>query len=496
MTGFVPSITAAPQYYADLGIDTLPLPPGSKQAGVRAWQNRSPLELWQSAPKDSNIAIRCGGHANLAVIDCDDKNQQGTFYNVQSLMAGLGYMPGAYPVVKTTSGIGRHIYISLPEPIQGNHRHLSPELGAGEFRFGSGAYVVAPPSILEKPYQLIYGDFRQLPELELVDIAKLIHEPNYKNKPNSQISRTAWKLLKGEGLEMVKYDRSRFDQSLITSLVNNGFEFENILILFQSNVTSGKFKELFEKSPNRAIGYLEHSYKSAVEWSKVNISHGRKYAQKAIYWANSISWPGRTGAYDWAVYMAHCTIAWRSGKIEYAASVRELAELANISHMSASKANHRLIELGFITQTEGSIAHYSNRYKLENIFENSTSIHLDNIEKYVSHDVFYYFALGKSCEQIWFQLQRKPQTIEELVIITGRSKITIIKWLHKMANTILDIRTDEIISMVCEKDGVWRVKKGVNLDYIAELLNVKGIGDARKRKHQQQRNKHKNDLKS
>ena len=169
-----------------------------------------------------------------------------------------------------------------------------------------------------------------------------------------------------------------------------GFEFENILILFQSNVTSGKFKELFEKSPNRAIGYLEHSYKSAVEWSKVNISHGRKYAQKAIYWANSISWPGRTGAYDWAVYMAHCTIAWRSGKIEYAASVRELAELANISHMSASKANHRLIELGFITQTEGSIAHYSNRYKLENIFENSTSIHLDNIEKYVSHDVFYY----------------------------------------------------------------------------------------------------------
>jgi hypothetical protein len=495
MTGFVPSITSAPRYYAELGFDTLPLPPGSKQVGVRAWQNRSSQEMWQSAHKEANIAIRGGGHANLAVIDCDDKNQQGTFYNVQDFMAGLGYMPGAYPVVKTTSGIGRHIYISLADPIQGNYKHLSPELGAGEFRFGSGAYVVAPPSILEKPYQLIYGDFRHLPVLELADVGTLIHDPNLRTKPKSQISRTAMKMLKGEGIERFDFDRSSFDQGLITSLVNKGFEFENILPLFKNNVTSGKFMELFLKSPNRAIRYLEHSYETAVQWSNKNISRGRKYAQKAINWANSIGWPGRTGAYDWAVYLAHSNIAWRSGKIEYAASVRELAEIANISHTAASKANHRLIKLGFITQTESSIARYSNRYKLENISENSTSIPRHIIENYVSHDVFHYVALGKSCEQIWCQLQRKPQTIEELVIKTGRSKITIIKWLHRLANNILDIRTDEIISMVCEKDGVWRIKKGINLDYIAELLNVKGIGDARKRKHRQQRYKHNNDLK-
>jgi hypothetical protein len=494
MTGFVPSITAAPQYYAELGFDTLPLPPGSKQAGVRAWQNRSPLEMWQSAHKEANIAIRCGGHANLAVIDCDDKNQQGTFYNVQSFMAGLGYTPGDYPVVKTKSGNGRHIYISLADPIQGNYKHLSPELGAGEFRFGSGAYVVAPPSILEKPYQLIYGDFRQLPELEMVDIAALIHDPYFKTKPKLQISRNARKMLNGEGIERFDNDRSRFDQGLITSLVNKDFEFENILPLFKNNVTSGKFMELFDKSPNRAIGYLQHSYRTAVRWGKANISPGRKYAQKAILWANSNSWPGRTGAYDWAVYLAHSNIVWRSGKVEYAASGRELAEIANISNTAASNANHRLIKLGFITQTKSYIANYSNRYKLENIFENSTSIPHHHIENYVSHDVFHYFALGKSCEQIWCQLQNNSLSIEELIIKTGRTKITIKKWLDYMANKIIDIRTGEIVSMVCEKDGVWRIKKGVNLDYIAELLNVKGIGDARKQKHQQQRKKHKNDL--
>ena len=192
MTGFVPSITAAPQYYADLGIDTLPLPPGSKQAGVRAWQNRSPLELWQSAPKDSNIAIRCGGHANLAVIDCDDKEIRGTYKNVSRYLAGLGLSEGNYPTVRTASGNGKHIYLKLKETPQGNYKHLSGNFGAGEFRYGSGAYVLAPPSIVNQQYELLHGDFSSLPVINVKDLLPIIKGNILGNKIDKENKKIPW----------------------------------------------------------------------------------------------------------------------------------------------------------------------------------------------------------------------------------------------------------------------------------------------------------------
>ena len=157
MTGFAANTDSARHYYAELGFDTIPLPPNSKQAVIGAWQSRSSNDMWSTTPRDFNVGIRCGGRANLAVIDCDEKEQLGTFENAQAMLTGFGYLPNEYPVVQTDSGIGRHIYITMAEPIQGNYNHLSPEMGAGEFRFGTGAYVVAPPSIVDNPYELIAG---------------------------------------------------------------------------------------------------------------------------------------------------------------------------------------------------------------------------------------------------------------------------------------------------------------------------------------------------
>jgi hypothetical protein len=52
------------------------------------------------------------------------------------------------PIVKTASGLGRHIYLRLEDPPAGATRLIHPNKGFGEFRFGCGAYVVAPPSIV------------------------------------------------------------------------------------------------------------------------------------------------------------------------------------------------------------------------------------------------------------------------------------------------------------------------------------------------------------
>src|SRR5690242_13855963 len=133
MDGFV---DIAREMYTELGFDTLPLIGGSKKPYVRAWQNRLPYRLWQNTPRGANIGIRGGGLANVAFIDCDEPR---TFATLTNWLAGLGYRGDSYPVVRTASGEGRHIYVTLEGFLSGDARDLSNEIGAGEFRYGAGA---------------------------------------------------------------------------------------------------------------------------------------------------------------------------------------------------------------------------------------------------------------------------------------------------------------------------------------------------------------------
>src|SRR6187551_3992458 len=97
--------------YAEYGFDTLPLLPGSKKAFPHSWQIRTPYRLWQNAPDGANIAIRGGGLAKVAMIDCDELR---TFENITNWLSGLGYHAGDYPIVQTPSGAGRcHIYATF-----------------------------------------------------------------------------------------------------------------------------------------------------------------------------------------------------------------------------------------------------------------------------------------------------------------------------------------------------------------------------------------------
>jgi hypothetical protein len=60
--------------YASLGIDTIPLTPGKKSPPlITGWKEIQSNEAWLAAPLDANIAIRCGGKSQIAVIDCDEK---------------------------------------------------------------------------------------------------------------------------------------------------------------------------------------------------------------------------------------------------------------------------------------------------------------------------------------------------------------------------------------------------------------------------------------
>ena len=110
-----------------LGFDTLPLVAGSKTPIVKGWNNREPHRMWSDVPNNVNIGLRAGGNSHIGFIDCDEKNIEGTFTNIQAWLEGLGYLSGDYPVVQTASGIGRHVYINFAGGLEGNYCNFSSD---------------------------------------------------------------------------------------------------------------------------------------------------------------------------------------------------------------------------------------------------------------------------------------------------------------------------------------------------------------------------------
>ena len=340
------------EQYSGLEYCFFPLKPNSKEPLEKhSWKKETPEALWKIAPVDSNIAIKCGGKANLLVIDCDNKDNPHTFNNISFYLSGLGIED--FPVIQTASQIGRHIYLKCNNAQSGSYRNIKPVFGSGEIRFGQGCYVVAPPSIVEKSgiYQIFEGDLSCRPELDFQDIKPLFIPSQPKKEVNEilfeKLSRKAKGLLFGKYQE--KYpSRSEHEQALILSCINSGLSFDEILFLFIHYPAGGKFQEKYQKNPDLAIRYLLWSYEKAKQYAEDNISEGRRRAMQAMNWADSKIWRGRNGSNDSVVFYAHTRIAYKSGKGEYQASCRELAEIAGMSIKGISNANKRLEEMAFI----------------------------------------------------------------------------------------------------------------------------------------------------
>jgi hypothetical protein len=82
----------------------------------------------------------------------------------------------------------------------------------------------------------------------------------------------------------------------------------------------------------------------------------RQTAAAMLEQAESISWPGRTGAVDQAIFIAHCHIAYRAGRSVWAAACRDLGELAGVTHSTAAAATRRLIDTNLLALNTPFIA--------------------------------------------------------------------------------------------------------------------------------------------
>ena len=495
--GLTEDLRAARDEYEGLGFDTLPLRPGTKAAMVERWEARNPYRLWRAAPDGANIGIRAGGDAGLAVLDCDEKKQAGTVDAAVSWLAGLGYMPGDYPMVQTASQIGRHVYMILADTLPGDSRYLAAGFGAGEFRHGPGAYVCAPPSTIDGggAYVLIGGDLRQLPKVTAADVLPILRVQDTTPEPTRPpIPRRALAMLYGKHVENYQ-SRSEAEQALITSLVNAGQDFDSVLALFLSHPCAGKFAEMYAKSPKRAITWLKRTYTAAVQWAATHESPARRAAAAALQWAMSSPWPGRTGAVDRAVFTAHAMIAHKAGRLTYAAGARSLAELAEVASPTASAASRRLCDAGLLkldTPAAGDCAKVYRLQQVDKLYHFQSTL-CEEVVKFVHFaDVFRVQGLGKAAGEVYRALQAGPASIKELAAATGRGEKTVKRALLRMAG-IVDSVTGELMPMVEDNAGQWHALP-VDLEQIAEIIGTAGAGARQKERHAKERRAHRRGL--
>lgn len=501
-----PKIKNALKMYTQLGLDAVPILEGQKRPTLKGWPSKPAITLWERVSGNVQIALRGGGIAQAAFLDCDEKDIPGTFANAQDWLADLGIYD--YPVVATASGIGRHIYLRFNKnQLSKQSRKLAENFGAGEFRYGSGAYVLAPPSIVDgREYRLLSGDLSRIPFVHVDQVMPILKNQDTSPAPKKKIlSRKATALLNGVGIE--KYDsRSEAEQALLLSLVNSGFEFPQVLVLFDKKKAAGKYSELKSEDPQNARRWLEHSYDEAVKYaSRHPDGKTRQSIQALIEWAKSTAWVGRIGANDRAAFISLAEIAYKAGRLQVAASCRDIGVLAGMSKTAASNALYRLITLHglieLVAQAQGLAA---NEYRLKGNeiaklgHSPSTPIPVRKCPSFASHDAFRKGkgkdGLGKSAGLIWEQLQEhEALTVDELINATGKQKRTIESNLKRMSK-IIDRKTGEVFQMVASDDDItWHVLP-VDLDAVAVAVGTGGATDKQKRLHTKERKEHERSL--
>ncbi len=476
-----------------LGYDAIPLKPDDRKRGYCAsWPYLAPSVQWAKAPPDVGVGLRGGGDIGAVYCDCDDKNASTTSGNVTRLLAGWGYTPdGDYPTVRTVTG-GMHIYARTLARFAGHCKTLRRELGAGELRYGPGSLVVAPGSTVNGyTYTLSHGDLRQLPVLDFGDLRLLADvelDTTTTTATAPSIPRGAWALLNGQHLERYA-SRSEAEQALVDSLVNAGHDFESILFLFVQHPCAGKFAELRQKSEKDARRWLRRSYDAALQWTRTHESTGRRIARLAQEHGLSISWTGKTGSTDRAVYLAHTEIARRAGAITYAAPVRRLAELAGVNKETVYAANKRLVDAGLVAYETAPVGNYAARYRLTEMHSPYTSSQGGREEVYglrIFEDAFRRQGLGKAACEVWTRLQVQPgATAAELAELTGRHVTTIRRALARMER-LIDPMTGEVLRLVKRDGEGWRAVDA-DLGAVARVVGTQGAGARQRAKHEEER---------
>ena len=480
--------------YREARLAPFAVPWGSKGDDRTRWkhlQNRlpSPGEIDASfGHGQRNIGLISGRASDNAVcLDCDTYASYERWLT-QMLILGMTPWVVRRGLDNEVEDIGGHLWLRAPVPIATKQYKKD----GYEVR-GQGAYALAPYSMHPTGtlYRTLLGGPHKLPELaRLDDIPGL---SLYEASDDPQPSRFGWRLLKGNPEALKRYaTRSEAENALCLSLHNKGFDYTGAERLFEQFPGPGKFTELHQKNEQNARRYLRLTWDNAVDYAKTHTSKAERLALALVEWANDRPWPGRTGATDRTVYLAHLSIVLECKHTPYAASSRQLAERAGVGKNTAAKATRRLIEQALLSVEQDNAALFSPRYTLETpegldadvLCNKCTLPHMSDIESVpllhmLCFDVFRRGGLGKTGQQVYELLaERGRLSVCELATLTGRHRTTVKRRLVTM---------EDVGLVSCFDSGEWVLSSGVDLGDVARVLGMAGVGVRQRERHARQR---------
>ena len=119
-------VHASREFYEALGIESIPLWPGTKVPLAEEWPTKPAPDQWRAAPDNANIGLRHVGKTLNA--EGDNRKVPGTSERILAGLEGLGITNPL--IIKSASGIGRHVHLACPDAPSGiAYRNLSPEIG-------------------------------------------------------------------------------------------------------------------------------------------------------------------------------------------------------------------------------------------------------------------------------------------------------------------------------------------------------------------------------
>ena len=499
--------------YLDFGYQPIPLKPASKLPLVTGWQVKPTVQQWYNAPQDVNIGLRAGD--GKAFLDIDEEDHPGTFENVTHWLDGLGYHPGDYPVVQSASGTGRHVYVTFTGRMLGSRRNFVSQFGTGDFRYDYGAFVAAPPSIVDNStYTLISGDLIHRPQISLADLRALVNVEDdhaLADKHPAVMSPKAQAIASGNaeiGPDKRYKSRSEAAGALVLSMIDSGYEYADILLTFNTRPCAGKYTELKKKNSANAERWLTSVYRDMLKYShhesrvRRQLAELRSLAERAPWqWAS-----------DKNILIAHLAIAYNAGKTIYNASVRDLALPAGVSKMTASRSNHRLQkrELVTVEKEHGGLLATKYVLNMDKVLHtlSTLSVGICNElsteqveptfkgERIATHNAFRngQNRLGQRAGQVYELLFTHPDgmTEQQLTEATGAHIKTIRRALDNLEN-VYDRKERDELPMANQRDGKWyAVEQDLNL--IAAVYNTYTAREEQEERYEQERRDHRKSL--
>jgi hypothetical protein len=501
--------------YHEKGINVLPIrAPGEtyrdRRGKERTSNGKTPRYPWKEYqtrtqtrnevlglfPEDkaSNVAVIGGAvSGNLLILDFDDLEKYIELHKRQSAFRYL-----ADNTLSDRSRRGRHLYLRTDAPAK---RGKNPELGLDIL--GQGSYAVAPRSVWKRGTQIGEYLFDQWNEILYVSLEELswlgVKSAPYAFHDYLGLGYTGYRILQGENPENRYASRSEAEQALIVRLVALGEPLEYVQELFRR--FAGEHTHYREHSD--PVGYLTTSYERAQSYYALHARTFDRMVNNAMRAARETESFRLESDRTVLLVVLHEARRARAGYLDL--SVRSLAEAANISHMTATRALHRLQGAGYLTRKHKAQFSSAASYQVDfakllhtntvgggydGVYQNCKSqcefeeTAESNPERELGVNAYAWGALNKTGAKIVTYLNRTKgewSSIGEIQTATGTAYNTVKTKLGMLADWI-------------ESAGKHPVKYRLNreisrgdLDRIAQRMGTAGYAEKRKKQHDEDR---------